>query len=779
MVESGTLGSRWEVREGWASIVCLVLALLCVAWSIQAAEWVEGLAILQGVVLGSALLGVILAKSRFPNHTAHLLSLLAGLAWSAFLVSRVLADRGQIPGKIAIVELEALIRHFLFVALPQGINAHNLIFLLILALSLWWMAYFCAWVVFRWHRVWWAMSVSGLALLYNINAAKGVNLTGYLIGFLLFALLLVVRTSLASYEQEWRHAGVHYSPDLVYSFFRAGLVLSTLAILLAWMVPGLLTGRPLQKALDRIGEPWRKLQDRSSQIFSDLRYPGEPPVLFTDRRTWFGGPIQLSNKPVAEIRAATGRYWRVMVYHEYTGDGWVNTDSDTILIGENEQDLAFPEWTLRQEVSQTITLQRDWGALEAMIAAGQPLRASVPVQAVVSYLSYEEDIASARRESTPVFVPGDPSVLYAQRSLRAGDSYQVLSSLSIADEESLRQVSANYPVWIEPRYLQLPESLPPRVRRLAGEITANQQTAYDKAKAIEAYLRQIPYNEKIKGPAPGQDGVDYFLFDVQQGYCDYYASAMAVLLRAVGVPARYVRGYSQGTKEQGVYSILEKDGHAWPEVFFPGYGWIEFEPTGGAPPLNRPGSRQEAQSAPNPRPPGPWPQNLDDVRELGPDENLGSPNEPISRIQQWMRRWAGLALGMALVGVAAAILAVARRRRFENLSLAERAYEELVDRASRLLAIVPLTHQTPLEYSCLVAQSVPKGRQAIERIADLYVKERFGHKPVPPVEVEQAREKARSAIWRCWLNRYVDRIRCFWRTLVPPAPKSPPEDDEG
>lgn len=778
MLETGTIGSHWEVQEGRASILFLIFALLCVAWSIQAAEWVEGLAILQGVVLGSAILGIILAKSRFPNHIAHLLSFLAGLAWSAFLVSRVLVDQGQLPGKVAVVELEALIRHFLFVALPRGISAHNLVFLLILALSLWWMGYFCAWAAFRWQRVWWAISVSGLALLLNINAAK-INLTGYLIGFLVFALLLVVRISLASYEQEWRHTGVQYSPDLVYSFLRAGFLLSTLAILLAWLVPGVLTGRPLQKAMDRIGEPWRKLQDRSSQIFSDLHYPGEPPLLYTDRRTWFGGPIQLTDAPVAEVRAATGRYWRVMVFHEYTGDGWVNTDTDTILIGANEQDLAFPEWALRREISQTVILQRDWGSFDAIIAAGQPLRASVPMQAVVSYISYEEDIARARGEREPVFLPGDPSALYAQQLLRAGSSYQVLSSLSTADEESLRRVSADYPPWIKPRYLQLPESLPLRVRQLAGEITANQQNPYDKAKAIEAYLREIPYNEKIKGPSPGQDGVDYFLFDAQQGYCDYYASAMVVLLRAAGVPARYVRGYSQSTKEQGVYRILEKDGHAWPEVFFPGYGWIEFEPTGGEPPLNRPASRQQAESPPNPRLPGPWPQNLDDLRELGPDEDLGPPIEPMLRFQLWMRRWAGLALGVALIGLAAVALSVARRRRFEGLSLAERAYEELVDWASRLLGMAPHAYQTPHEYAALVACSVPRGGQAIERIATLYVEERFGHKAVPPLELEPLQQEARSAIWRCWLDRRTDRIRRFRWALVPPAAQVPLADEEG
>ena len=182
---------------------------------------------------------------------------------------------------------------------------------------------------------------------------------------------------------------------------------------------------------------------------------------------------------------------------------------------------------------------------------------------------------------------------YPREDLGVGESYEVLSSVSVADETSLREVGDLSHLGDAP--------LPATANRCPTACTAcwrpsdrgpGQRTT---AKAIESYLRQIPYSLDIPGPRLGQDGVDYFLFDEQQGYCDYYASAMVVMLRSVGVPARYVRGYIHTSSDDGVYQLLESDGHAWPEVYFPGYGWVEFEPTGGRPALVRRATQDPAR----------------------------------------------------------------------------------------------------------------------------------------------------------------------------------------
>lgn len=141
---------------------------------------------------------------------------------------------------------------------------------------------------------------------------------------------------------------------------------------------------------------------------------------------------------------------------------------------------------------------------------------------------------------------------------------------------------------INEQYLNLPESLPERVRDLAYEITKDKETDYDKVKAIEDYFLTNFHYTYNPGDVPlGRDFVDYFLFDSKEGYCTYYATAMTVLVRSIGLPARYVEGYclTRDTwKGKNEYWVTNMQAHAWTEVYFEGIGWISFEPT---PPYRR------------------------------------------------------------------------------------------------------------------------------------------------------------------------------------------------
>jgi transglutaminase-like putative cysteine protease len=187
------------------------------------------------------------------------------------------------------------------------------------------------------------------------------------------------------------------------------------------------------------------------------------------------------------------------------------------------------------------------------------------------------------------------------------DTYSIQTFVSLATDAQLDEAGTDYPTWISDRYLQLPPSLPEEVGVLASQIVrdAGALTPFEKAEAVKLFLKQQEYSLEIEGPEFGVDGIYYFLFQTQdepcasddpecdtskiKGYSQYFGSAAAVLLRSVGVPARFVAGWSSGEyiPDAGMFLIRDKNRHGWTQVYFPGYGWIDYEVTPGRDPLER------------------------------------------------------------------------------------------------------------------------------------------------------------------------------------------------
>jgi hypothetical protein len=169
------------------------------------------------------------------------------------------------------------------------------------------------------------------------------------------------------------------------------------------------------------------------------------------------------------------------------------------------------------------------------------------------------------------------------------ESYSAMSLEAALPQATLRSSIGPYPPSTA-RFLALPDSVPERVLSLARDLTANASTPYDRAQAIETYLRtSYPYTLDVPAPPVGRDVADFFLFDLKKGYCDYYATAMVVLARAAGLPARFVSGFSSGTYDSSnaQYIVTEANAHSWVEIFFTDVGWVEFEPTAGLPAIDR------------------------------------------------------------------------------------------------------------------------------------------------------------------------------------------------
>ncbi|MBL8057587.1 MAG: transglutaminase domain-containing protein, partial [Anaerolineales bacterium] len=167
--------------------------------------------------------------------------------------------------------------------------------------------------------------------------------------------------------------------------------------------------------------------------------------------------------------------------------------------------------------------------------------------------------------------------------LRAGTVYTVISRRPVFDAERLRAAGTEYPPALAARYLQLPPVISERVRALARDLTAASPTPYDKAVALRDYLRTIPYDFIPPPHKPGAEVVDTFLFEDRRGVCEMFATAQVVMLRTLGIPARIVAGYGPGDYNplSGYYTVRQNDAHGWVEAYFPGYGWVPFDPTPG------------------------------------------------------------------------------------------------------------------------------------------------------------------------------------------------------
>jgi hypothetical protein len=208
-----------------------------------------------------------------------------------------------------------------------------------------------------------------------------------------------------------------------------------------------------------------------------------------------------------------------------------------------------------------------------------------------------------------------------------GEKYIVHANIFNPTILQLQQAGQIYPAWVREQYLQLPQDLSPQISELADRITRETETPYEKATAITTYLRTtITYSTTVDIPPDGIDPLVWFLFDSREGFCNYYATAEVLLLRSVGVPTRMVVGFAQGEYEPpDRYTILEKDAHAWPEVYFPGIGWVEFEPTTSQPELIRlSGDTKPTEQPLNGTPDNAQQDNTDQTSLPGEDTGAGS-----------------------------------------------------------------------------------------------------------------------------------------------------------
>ena len=291
-----------------------------------------------------------------------------------------------------------------------------------------------------------------------------------------------------------------------------------------------------------------------------------------------GGPFKADPTIVFTARTQNKQYWRVETKDFYTGKGWEVSENPKKVSFKNKNDVVswYEQNTKTETTEATITMQKSYPHLT--YPAGL-----VTVEAS-SDVSYSVDPFSEKIYT----MNGDSSTTL--------HSYKVTYEIPEFSIENLKAVKTNEGQETNPyfmtKYTQLPESLPQRVKDLAINLTNDKDNRYDKVLAIENYFTDNSFtyeSTNVLFPAKSQDYVDQFLFDTKSGYCNNFSTSMIVLLRSAGIPARWVKGYTEGTLDntlasaegEDVYTITNDNAHSWVEVYFPEYGWIPFEPTKG------------------------------------------------------------------------------------------------------------------------------------------------------------------------------------------------------
>jgi transglutaminase-like putative cysteine protease len=281
----------------------------------------------------------------------------------------------------------------------------------------------------------------------------------------------------------------------------------------------------------------------------------ETAVLADEERFRIQGSIRLSPAVRFTVESDADRYWKARSFDRYTGDGWALTGGSTPLA---RTELPRPRGP-RRVVDQRVSVE---SALSTLPAAWRPTAVS-DVAANVS-ITAEGDIA-------------------ADRPLDAGETYRVVSAISTASARTLRADSADYAERIEDRYTGLPASTPDRLAERTADITAGAESVYDEATAVETWL-EANREYSLDVDRPEGNVADAFLFEMERGYCTYYATTMVAMLRSQGIPARLATGYVTGQPVgDSRYVVRGLDAHVWVEVYFADAGWIAFDPTPAGP----------------------------------------------------------------------------------------------------------------------------------------------------------------------------------------------------
>src|SRR5437868_11488803 len=443
---------KLRLRGGWAALPIYLVMILIYPASLAQAGWVDLNAQFTYVARAGALLGTVVGNGRMRARRSTLLGAVAG-ALTVVIFTIVATNGPSLHAKA--VDLAVHVNNWVTQILAGESANDPSVFVLLLGATCWASAYVGAFALAREHRPWDAVIFSGICLVVNVSLAL-TSLYFDLILFTLLALVLLTRLHIVNLVERWERQNIVPAGEMDWRLLRGGLTWTLVLILMAFFTPRVAAGELVTNAFNTFDAPYQRLQSEWQRFFAGVSGPSRlQGVSFSDSIR-LGQAPNLGDRVIITVEAPSGHFWRAVTYDFYTGAGWRTTESD------KADKLALP--TTDRETFQArfdIIVPHS----NILFAANEPQKADVPYQ---FYTGADKTYSTS---------------LHALNRSQAAGTYTVTSLVSVADKQSLRKVAPTYSDYIKSKYLQLPSTLPQRVKALAHQVMDDLPNAYARAEA--------------------------------------------------------------------------------------------------------------------------------------------------------------------------------------------------------------------------------------------------------------------------------------------------------
>lgn len=719
-----------EPAEGWLTLGLLLLLCLTLAWSLDGARLILGrdrdTDFLPWVAVLGVATGVGAAKVGWGRWRTYLIGAAAAALITPLIVGTVLLPEGASPSELFRATADATVGAFQdLVVRDQRTTPQTGHHLWVLGLLMWGTAMFAAYASVHHRRPLGAIVVVGALLVGNIGLTLEQQLP-YLVIFSMAALFLLIRFHTLDEQAEWVRRRIGDPTAIAGLYLRGGTIFIVAAVVSALILTTVASSQPLAGMWTGMNSRLIEWSQAISRFLPDS--PNGPSL-----GPSFGSTAAIrgfwtsSDTPALTIKIDAAErdvpYWAAAVYDTFAMDRW-ETSATRVLEREPGADLLADtgdvvDASARRSLTVTITPASPTSIVFTPFAPSTVDRAvDVEVVGTSGYLSRISRDATA-----------EPYTVAAQLAVM---SDTVVGGITA---NRLRVAGTDYPAEILTLYTALPaNALGPQALELRDAIqaAARSDAPYDLAEAAVRYLQDganftyaVDVRELAAANGCASIGVVECFAIIKAGYCEYYASTMAVLLRSLGIPTRLVEGYQRGEADlgAGVRRIKQSDAHAWVQVYFPRYGWVDFDPTGGgvAELAPIPSGRPEASPTPGPSASGRPVPTAPPIGEQTARPNTGGllPTGPGGSIGPL------IAITVLLAVVVGALAATAWRRGPRGPVTADNAYGSVTRLATRL-GFGPRPHQTVYEYVGGLADAMPDARPELETVARAKVEVAYG-----------------------------------------------------